>query len=378
MNRLLRSALTLAVGAGLALPLLSVTPVSSAAPAGPDSTAVAKAPLGSPLVIGHRGASGYRPEHTLASYELAARMGADFIEPDVVTTKDGVLVVRHEPEIAGTTDVADHPEFAAKKTTKLLDGVSTTGWFTEDFTFAELRTLRAKERLPDLRQHNTIYDGRYQIPTLDEVFALRERLEKELHRTLGIIPETKHPTYFRNQGLPIEPGLVTLVRKYRLDKPDAPIVVQSFELNNLVLLRDLYRLRAKEVFLTDPSAGKGFGDTKTYDQLLSPSGMAEIAKTVQAIGPYKEQVIPRKADGTLGTPTTLVARAHRFGLIVTPYTFRAENYYVPTDLRIGTDPAGYGNAFAEDVAYMKAGVDGLFCDQPDICLEARKDFLSGK
>jgi len=250
--------------------------------------------------------------------------------------------------------------------------------FTEDFTLAELKTLRAKERLPDLRQHNTIYDGRFEIPTLDEVFALRARLEKELHRTLGIIPETKHPTYFRNQGLPLEAALVTMVRKYGLDSPNAPIVIQSFEINNLVLLRDLYRFRAKEVFLTDPDAGKGFGDTKTYDQLLSPAGMAYISKYVQAIGPYKLQVIPRNADGTLGTPTTLVRRAHRFGLIVTPYTFRAENFYVPTDLRIGTDPAGYGDAFAEDVAYMKAGVDGLFCDQPDICLEARKDFLAGK
>ncbi|GAA1894119.1 glycerophosphodiester phosphodiesterase [Lapillicoccus jejuensis] len=376
-RRLLRAALTLAVGAGLTLPLLTSTTVH-AAPAGAATvTPAARAPLGSPLVIGHRGASGYRPEHTLASYELAARMGADLIEPDVVSTKDGVLVVRHEPEISGTTDVADHPEFATRRTTKQLDGVATTGWFTEDFTLAELRTLRAKERLPQYRQHNTLYDGLFPIPTLDEVFALRARLEQELHRTIGIIPETKHPTYFRALGLPLEPGLVTLVRKYGLDRPTAPIVVQSFELNNLQLLRSLYRFRAKEVLLTS-TTGKGFGDTKTYAQLLSPRGMATLAQTVQSIGPDKNQVIARTADGSLGQDTGLVARAHRFGLTVTPYTFRAENVFLPTDLQVGTVPSDYGRAIDEDVAFLRVGVDGLFCDQPDICLVARQQFLAGK
>lgn len=374
--------MTLAVGTGLVLSALS-TGSAVADDAAPLATAYGRAPLatdgrapqGSPLVIGHRGASGYRPEHTLASYELAARMGADYIEPDVVSTKDHVLVVRHENEISGTTDVADHPEFATRRVTKTVDGVSLTGWFTEDFTLAEIKTLRAKERLPDVRQHNTLYDGRFEIPTLEEVFALRETLSAELHRTIGIIPETKHPTYFSGIGLPLEPGLVTIVREHHLDTADAPIVVQSFELNNLVKLRDLYRFRAKEVFLTGVT-GKGFGDERTYAQLLTPSGMAMIAKYVNAIGPDKSQVIPRNADGSLGTPTTLVQRAHRFGLIVTPYTFRAENVFLPTDLRVGTDPVDFGKAIEEDVTFMKTGIDGLFCDQADICLEARKTFLA--
>ena len=165
-----------------------------------------------PLVIGHRGASGHRPEHTLASYELAARMGADYIEPDLVATKDGVLVARHENEISGTTDVAEHPEFAARKTTKVIDGATITGWFTEDFTLAELRALRAKERIPQLRQRNTIYDGRYRVPTFDGVIWLAKRLTRELGRPIGIYPETKHPSYFQSIGLALEDPLVAALR----------------------------------------------------------------------------------------------------------------------------------------------------------------------
>src|SRR2546430_8928071 len=178
-----------------------------------------------PLIIGHRGAAGYRPEHTLASYELAARMGADYVEPDLVSTKDGVLVARHEPEIGGTTDVASHPEFAGRKTTKLLDGVPTTGWFTEDFTLAELKTLRAVERLPQVRQHNTVFNGRYQIPTFQEIIDLVKRLSRELHRDIGIYPETKHPTYFRKQGLALEPKLVDVLDRNGLNHPGAKVFV---------------------------------------------------------------------------------------------------------------------------------------------------------
>jgi glycerophosphoryl diester phosphodiesterase len=329
-----------------------------------------------PLVIGHRGASGYRPEHTLASYELAARMGADYIEPDVVATKDHVLVVRHENEISGTTDVADHPEFAALRTTKSIDDVAVTGWFTEDFTLAELRTLRAVERIPLVRQKNTLYDGRWPIPTLDEVFTLREALSAELDRRIGIIPETKHPTYFSSIGLPLDEPLVAIIRAYHLDEATAPIVVQSFELNNLVELREKHRLEAKEVFLT-ASTGKGFGDGETYAELFTPAGLATISRWVDLIGPDKNQVIPRTATGALGTPTTLVADAHAAGLRVTPYTFRAENQFLPTDLQVGSDPRDYGRAIEEDVIFLRAGVDGLFCDQPDIGIEARRDFLRG-
>jgi glycerophosphoryl diester phosphodiesterase len=349
--------------------------MTSSAGAAPTASEAAKKTAG-PLVMGHRGAPGYRPEHTLASYELAARMGADYIEPDVVPTKDHVLVVRHENEISGTTDVADHPEFAARKATKTVDGVSITGWFTEDLTLAELRTLRAKERLPLVRQENTLYDGRWTVPTLQEVFELRARLSKELGRTVGIIPEIKHPTYFKSVRLPLEGKLVEMVRSFHLDKANAPIVIQSFELNNLVELRESYSFAAPEVLLTSTS-GKGFGDTQTYAQLLTPAGLKTISAWVNSIGPEKNQVIPRTADGSLGTPTSLVSDAHAAGLTVVPYTFRAENTFLPTNLRVGTNPNDFGKAIAEVVTFMHTGIDGLFCDQPDICIEARKDFNAG-
>ena len=193
-------------------------------------------------MIGHRGASGYRPEHTLASYELAARMGSDYIEPDLVTTKDHVLVTRHEPEIGGTTDVAAHPEFASRKTTKMLDGVLTTGWFTEDFTLAELRTLRANERIPDVRQRNTIFNGRYQIPDPPGGHRPVERLSRELHRPIGIYPETKHPTFFAAQGLPLEPELLKALNGNGLNNRGAHVFVQSFEVSNLQALSDELRV----------------------------------------------------------------------------------------------------------------------------------------
>jgi glycerophosphoryl diester phosphodiesterase len=340
---------------------------------------VRKAPTAHPLVIAHRGASGYRPEHTTAAYELAVAMGADYIEPDLVMTRDGVLVDRHEPEISGTTDVADHPEFADRRTTKVLDGVATTGWFTEDFTLAELKTLRAKERLPQIRQENTLYDGRYTVPTFAEVLALREKLSREYGRPVGIIPEIKHSTYFHARGLDPEAALMKLVRQYSLNRADAPLWVQSFELTNLVALRDKFGYRAQEVFLASGSGApydlQSSGDPRTYADLLTPKGLRGLARTVDGIGPDKDLVVARRADGSLGAPTGLVAAAHAAGLVVTPYTFRAENAFLPTDYRVGSNPADFGHAVDEDVAFMRAGVDGLFCDQPDICVTARKEFL---
>jgi glycerophosphoryl diester phosphodiesterase len=330
-------------------------------------------------VLAHRGASGYRPEHTIPAYELAAAMGADYIEPDLVMTRDGVLVDRHEPEISGTTDVASHPEFASRKTTKVLDGVATTGWFTEDFTLAELRTLRAKERLPQIRQENTIYDGRYQVPTFEDVLTLREQLSREYGRTIGIIPEIKHSTYFHAEGFNPEATLMRSVERHHLNRPNAPLWVQSFELTNLQQLRDRYGYRAHSVFLAT-NGGAPYdlvakADPRTYADLLAPASLTSLARWVDGIGPDKGLVIARNADGTLGLPTGLVAAAHAAGLKLTPWTFRAENTFLPTDYRLGTDPADFGRAIDEDVAFMKAGVDGLFCDQPDICVTARKEFL---
>lgn len=326
-----------------------------------------------PLVIGHRGASGYRPEHTLASYELAARMGADYVEPDLVTTKDGVLVARHEPEIGGTTDVADHPEFALRRTTKSLDGVPTTGWFTEDFTLAELKTLRAKERLPQVRQRNTIWDGRFQIPTFQEVIDLVKRLERELHRDIGIYPETKHPTYFRKQGLTLEPKLIDILNRNGLNRPNAKVFVQSFEVSNLKALNRV--LRVPLIQLTS-ATGAPFdftdtGDPRTYADLVTAQGLKEVATYADGVGPDKLQVIPRDAAGNLSTPTNLVRDAHAAGLKVHPYTFRVENTFLPTNLRSSANPTDAGNLFAEIGAYFAAGVDGLFTDNTDIGVAVR-------
>ena len=336
-----------------------------------------------PIVIGHRGAAGYRPEHTLASYELAARLGADFVEPDLVVTRDGVLVCRHEPEIGGTTDVASHPEFASRKATKVLDGVAVTGWFTEDFTLAELKTLRAVERIPQIRQHNTLFDGRYQIPTFQEVLDLRVRLSRELDRELGVYAETKHPTYFRNAGLPLEPRLLEMLQNNGLNEPTAPVFVQSFEVTNLERLRDA-GLRARSAQLL-ASSGEPYdtiatGSGPDYAELCTPGGLRGIAGYAQAIAPDKQQVIPRETDGTLGLPTTLVADAHQAGLLVHPYTFRAENTFLPAGYQASSGshsvPTDYGRAIDEQVTYLRSGLDGLFTDQADIGIVARAEYLA--
>jgi glycerophosphoryl diester phosphodiesterase len=336
-----------------------------------------RGPQVGPIVIGHRGASGYRPEHTLASYELAARLGADFLEPDLVPTKDGVLVCRHEPEIGGTTDVASHPEFAARKTTKMLDGEAVTGWFTEDFTLAELKTLRAVERLPQIRQHNTLFNGRYEIPTFQELLDLRVWLSDELRRPLGVYPETKHPTFFQQAGLPLEPRLLEILRRNRLNQPDAPVFVQSFEVTNLKQLRDT-GLQTKSIQLLAASGAPfdtvATGSGPTYAELSTPEGLRGIARYAQGIGPDKLQVIPRKADGTLGAPTTLVTDAHHAGLLVHPYTFRAENNFLPVDFQTSAVPSDYGRAIDEQITYLRAGLDGLFTDQADIGVVARAAF----
>ncbi|GIF36820.1 glycerophosphodiester phosphodiesterase [Actinoplanes xinjiangensis] len=323
-----------------------------------------------PLVVGHRGASGYRPEHTLASYELAARLGADYLEPDLVITKDGVLVCRHEPEIGGTTDVASRPEFASRRRTVILDGVSVTGWWTQDFTLAELKTLRATERIPAIRQQNTVYDGYFEVPTFQEVLDLRKRLSRELGRDLGVFPETKHPTFFRSIGLELETPLVRTLRRNGLDRRGARVFVQSFEAANLRDLADRHRVEVPLVFLSSV-AGTPFNDPRTYADYLTPAGLKELSTFVDGIGPEKGQIIPRTADGTLGSPTRLVADAHAVGLKVIPYTFRAENSFLPAELRVGADATAYGRSIDEQVTFLRTGIDGLFTDNPDIGVLAR-------
>jgi glycerophosphoryl diester phosphodiesterase len=333
------------------------------------------------LVIGHRGAAGYRPEHTLASYELAARMGADYVEPDLVTTKDHVLVARHEPNITDTTNVADHPEFAGRKTTKTIDGVTQTGWFTDDFTLAELKTLRAKERLPLVRQRNTLYDGRYEVPTFQEVINLVKRLSHELHRDIGIYPETKHPTYFRDEGLPLEELLVQTLNRNGLNHHGAKVFVQSFEISNLEALNKV--LRVPIVQLLDspnlkPADVVKAGGTTTYGDLATAAGLKDVAKYADGVGPAKTYIVPRDAAGNSLAPTSFVPDAHAAGLVVHPYTFRNENQFLPAELRVGNPadpnfPNLYGKAFDEDQQFFKLGIDGLFTDNSDTAVAARAE-----
>jgi glycerophosphoryl diester phosphodiesterase len=328
------------------------------------------------LIIGHRGSAGYRPEHTLAAYELGARMGADYVEPDLVTTKDHVLVARHEPNITDTTDVASHPEFASRKTTKTIDGVTQTGWFTDDFTLAELKTLRAKERLPDVRQRNTLYDGRYQVPTFQEVIDLVKRLDRELHRDIGIYPETKHPTYFRAEGLPLEELLVQTLNRNGLNHHGAKVFVQSFEISNLKALNKVLRVPLVQL-LDSPNLKPGdvlaAGGTTTSGDLATAAGLKGVAKYADGVGPFKDYIIPRDASGHSLAPTSFVADAHAAGLVVHPYTFRNENQFLPLEDRRGADPNAYGNAFAEDQRFFAAGVDGIFTDNPDTGVAARNE-----
>jgi glycerophosphoryl diester phosphodiesterase len=304
-------------------------------------------------------------------------MGSDYIEPDVVSTKDGVLVARHENEISGTTDVENHPEFAGRKATKTIDGVAVTGWFTEDFTLAELRTLHAEERLPDVREENTLYNGLYQVPTLDEVLQLRDRLSRELRRQIGVYVETKHPTYFDGIGLSLEEPLLTDLGEAKLDRPNSPVFIQSFETTNLRELA-MDGVRTPLVQLLS-GAGAPYdlvaaGDARTYADISSAEGLREVAEYADGVGPDKNQVIPRAADGTLAEPTSLVDDAHAAGLLVHPYTFRNENTFLPPALREGVAPDDYGLAIEEQLAFWEAGIDGMFTDNPDTGVVSRDLF----
>jgi glycerophosphoryl diester phosphodiesterase len=324
------------------------------------------------IVIGHRGASGYRPEHTLASYRLAIAQGADYVEPDLVSTKDGALVARHENEISGTTNVAQKPEFADRRTTRTIDGVQVTGWFTEDFTLAELKRLRAIERLPAVRPGNTAYDGQFEVPTLQEVIDLVKSEGRKRGRQIGIYPETKHPTYFQSIGLSLEEPLVRTLKKNKLADRRSPVFIQSFETANL---RKLDKLTGNKLVQLVQTAGRPYdfvvaGDPRTYLDLVKPEGLRWIARYADGAGMEKALIIPRDANGFLLAPTTVVRDAHRAGLTVHSWTFRSENQFLPADFRVGTDPIAHGDHLAEYRVFLRQGLDGVFSDFPDHAVAA--------
>ncbi|WP_426701753.1 glycerophosphodiester phosphodiesterase [Rhodanobacter sp. Col0626] len=326
------------------------------------------------LVIGHRGASALRPEHTLASYARAIADGADFIEPDLVMTKDGVLVARHENEIGTTTDVASHPEFAARKASKTVDGRQVAGWFSEDFTLAELKTLRARERLPQIR--STQYDGQFQVATLDEIIDFVAAESATRGRVIGIIPEIKHGTYFRKIGLPMEDRLLATLAAHAYTRA-APVEVQSFEIGNLKYLHgkiaDGKHANIRLLQLLDGADQQPYdvtaaGGKLSYADMMTPAGLRDIASYANAIGPSIRAIIPLKFDHLLGEPTTLVHDAHAAGLEVHPYTFRPENYFLPINLWQGIDPRQYNEdgSIAEIRTYLATGIDAFFTDDPAI------------
>ncbi len=343
------------------------------------------------IVIGHRGASGYLPEHTLAAYRLALEQGADALEPDLVMSADGVLVARHENELGGTTDVARHERFADRRTTKVIDGETVTGWFTEDFTLRELKTLRARERIPDLRPDNCRFDGRFEIATLEEILALREEVARErragaLGRGLAppapieLYPEIKHASYFAALGLSVAEPLIETLERHGCREPQAGVFLQSFEPAVLRTLSHLTRLPRVQLIEAEgaPADFAASGDVRTFSDLLKPAGLAEISAYASAIGPAKARLIPRDACGGLGRPTSLVADAHAAGLRVIPWTFRAENAFLPAPLRSSEKPAERGDLEGEILSFLAAGIDGFFTDQPDIGVRARDIFLGSR
>lgn len=336
--------------------------------AAPLAVLFAALPVQAQIIIAHRGASGDRPEHTLAAYELAIEQGADYIEPDLVPTKDGVLVARHENEISETTDVADHPEFADRRTTKTIDGERVTGWFTEDFTLAELKRLRARERLPEIRPANTAYDGEYEIPTLAEIIALVRTKEQESGRLIGLYPEIKHGTYFDALGLaPVDALLAAL--KGAGYTADDPIYIQSFE--PTALAQVMFRGRElgvdyARVQLIKAEGGPADAPQLTYAQFLSDPGLAQIARYASAIGVEASLLI-----GPDGAPTDLAGRAKAAGLAVHAWVARAENAFLPEALRSDDDPTANGNFAALWGLLRSAGADAIFTDNVAEAVAAR-------
>jgi glycerophosphoryl diester phosphodiesterase len=328
------------------------------------------APYPGVLVIAHRGASGERPEHTLAAYTLAIEQGADFIEPDLVMTKDGVLVARHENEISGTTDVGLRPEFARRKAIKIIDGRTVTGWFSEDFTLAELRTLKARERLPQLRFANTRYDRQFAVPTFEEILALLDAHRAKTGKRVGVYPEIKHGSYFDGLKLGMEAPLLAALTKHGYTKKTDPAFIQSFEVGNLQRLRKATKLRL--VQLMEASGGPADKPGTTYASMATPAGLKGIAAYADAIGVDKAMIVPRDATTERSlSATSLVADARKARLKVHAWTFRAENTFLPAELRQGPDAAARGNIAAELRQFYALGVDGVFSDFPADAVAAR-------
>lgn len=381
---------------GAKLGLLAIV-ATLAACGGSDSPRYPTLNGATPLVIGHRGAAGYRPDHTLEGYKLAIDMGADFIEPDLVATKDGVLVARHEPNITGTTDVASHPEFASRKTKKVVDGVEEEGWFVTDFTLAELKTLRAVQPLSD---RDPSYNGKFQIPTFEEVLDLAKTEGAKAGRTVGVYPETKHPTYHVKQGLPLEDRLLAILAKYGYTSKSSPVIIQSFEVSNLKYLRTKTQVRLVQLVDADDVNPDGTmslvapydkpydfavaGDSRTFASLLTPAGLKEVKTYADGIGPWKPYLIPSKQvdankdgkaddlngdgkiderDRVMMAPTDVVKNAHAEGLFVHAYTFRNEAKRLASDFK--------GDPKAEYKLFYNLGVDGVFSDFPDTAKAAR-------
>jgi len=316
-------------------------------------------PAATPLIIAHRGASGERPEHTRAAYDLAIDQGANFIEPDLVMSRDGALVVRHENEIGGTTDVADRPEFADRRASRAIDGLAVEGWFTEDFTLAELKTLRARERLPALRPANTAFDGREPILTFDEVLEIAREGSARTGRVIGVAPELKHPSYFAAAGLPMEDTFVAALERQGLTGADAAVLVQCFEVGTLQRLRA--RIDAPLLQLVAAVGGPADRPDLTYAAMTTPEGLAEVAAYADWIGADTALIEARP-----GEASALIADAHAAGLKVAGWTFRAENLFLPEIDREGDDPATHGRLRERLVRFAGHGLDAAFMDQPGL------------
>lgn len=339
--------------------MLGIVLTLSSAPFGPAS----------PQVIAHRGASGERPEHTRMAYELAIDQGADFIEPDLVMSADGHPVVRHENEIGETTDIAEHPHFLARKTTRTIDGVEVTGWFTEDFTLAELKTLRARERLPELRPASAVFDGRDEILTFDEVVTIAREASARTGRTIAVAPELKHPLHFQSQGLHIEDAFVAEVERLGLSGADAPMLVQCFEVGPLERLSK--RIDAPLLQLMQVSGGPADRPDLSYAMMATPAGLAAIAAYAGSVGVQEQMILPRRKDGSTLPATALVNDAHALDLRVVVWTLRAENHFLPLEHRSNESPSDHGDLTGYLNRFYDLKVDAVFSDFPALAVAAK-------